>query len=200
MFVRLLSRTGAPATTSVARAGSHANGRYAASVRVPEGGIGGIRFGVRGSPEVLLPVDNDPFTSPGGVRCDAAALRRTLGAFVRAYDSGDLRRLDRLFSREGFVWYFAVGPDRDLRGAKQNRETLIPYFRARHRSRDRLDLREYRFNGYVRERDRGHFQLEGRRRADDLRGGRWLPMSGKGALDCSKPPVTIALLLVGGGI
>ncbi|MDQ3672742.1 MAG: hypothetical protein M3364_09960 [Actinomycetota bacterium] len=204
MFVRLLSRTGATATTGFADGVTRVRGRYAARVQVPTGGIGGIRMGLRGwtnlggTGDLVFPVENDPFTSPGGVRCDATAVRSTLGAFVRAYNRGDVRRLGRLFSRQGFTWYFATGPSRELRGAKENRGTLIPYFRERHRRGDRLDLDSYRFNGYDRARDLGHFQLAGRRRADDFRDGLWSTMVGKGALDCSKPPVTLALLLVGG--
>lgn len=204
MLVRLLSRTGAAPTTGFAGGAMHVRGRYAAKVRVPSGGIGGIRMGLRGwnnlggTGDVILPLENDPFASPGGVRCDVTAVRSTLAAFVRAYNRGDGRRLDRLFSREGFAWYFATGASRELRGAKQNRGTLIPYFRERHRRGDRLALGSYRFNGYDRPRDLSHFQLAGRRRADDFRDGRWSTMVGKGALDCSKPPVTLALLLVGG--
>lgn len=203
MFVRLLSRTGAAATIGLAGGTAHADGRYAAEVRVPAGGIGGIRMGLRGrndrgTGDLLFHLENDPFTSPGSLRCDVAAVRSTLAAFVHAYNRGDVRRLNLIFSREGFVWYFATGPSRDLRGAKQNRRTLIPYFRERHRRGDRLTLLSYRFNGYDRERELGHFQLEGRRRADDFRDGRWFEMVGKGGLDCSRPPVTIALLLVGG--
>lgn len=201
MFVRLLGRTGAPATIGFAAGTAHADGRYAAEVRVPTGGIGGIRMGLRGwndrgTGDLIFPLENDPFASPGGVRCDVTALRSTLATFIRAYNRGDARRLDRLFSREGFVWYFATGPSRDLREAKQNRRTLIPYFRERHRHGDRLTLISYRFNGYNHE--RGHFQWDARRRADDFRDGRWFEMVGKGGLDCSSPTVTIALLLVGG--
>jgi len=144
MFVRLLSNTGAPATTGFAGGTAHADGRYAAEVRVPAGGIG-VRVGLRGwndhgTNDLLFPLENDPFTSPGGVRCDVAAVRTTLTAFVRAYNRGDLQRLDQLFSRERFVWYAASGPGRGVRGAKENRETLIPYFRDRHQHGDRLTL------------------------------------------------------------
>jgi hypothetical protein len=201
MFVRLLSKTGAPAT--VGFTDTDRDGFNRARVKVPAGGIGGIRIGLRGwndrgVSDAYFPLTNDPFLSPGGARCDVAALKANMAAFVRAYNRGNYRLLDRLFSREGFVWYFAFGPDRNLRGAKQNRETLIPYFRARHRSGDRLEITSFRFNGYERERDRGHFQFEGRRRADDIRDGEWVLMGGKGGLDCSQRAVTIALLLVGG--
>ena len=203
MFVRLLSRTGAAETVGLAGSTSQVDGRYTANLRVPAGGIGGIRIGLRGwndhgRADIYFPLENDPFASPGDPTCDVTAVRSTLAAFVRAYNRGDFGRLDLLFSREGFVWYFATGPDRHLRKAKQNRETLLPYFRARHRSDDRLTVLRYRFNGYDRERGLGHFQLHGRRRADDVRQGDWIRMGGKGALDCSRAPVTIALLLVGG--
>ncbi len=192
MFVRLLSRTGAPSTTGFASATAHEDGRYAADVSVPAGRIGGLRMGLRGSTDIFFPLENDPFTSPGGVRCDVAALRTTLTAFVRAYNRGDLDRLDQLFSREHFVWYSSGGP------ARSDRDALIPNLRRRYHRGDRLRSVTFRFNGYERERNVGHFELRAERRADDLRDGSWFPTVGKGALDCSKPPVTIAVMFLGG--
>jgi hypothetical protein len=200
MFVRLLSKTGATSTMGFATATAHPDGRYAANVSVPAGGIGGVRVGLRGSTDLLFPLDNDPFTSPGGVRCDVAALRATLTTFVRAFNRGDLLGLDELFSREHFVWYSSSEPGVRLLPVAQNRKTLIPYFRKRHRLRDRLALLTYRFNGYERQREIGHFQLTGKRRADGFRSGRWFSVGAKGALDCSKPPVTIAVLSLGGPV
>jgi len=195
--MRLLSRTGEASTTGFAD--TDARGLNTADVRVPAGRIGGVRVGLRGTTEIFFPLENDPFRSPGGgVRCDVAALRRTLTSFIRAYNSGYTRRLDRLFSREQFVWYSAIGPSRNMRGSKQNRATLIPYFRERHSHADRMRLVRYRFNGYDRARNLGHFELRGKRRADDMQDGRWLRMTAKGALDCAKPPVTIAVMMVGG--
>lgn len=198
MFVRLLSRTGAPAALGFASATAHADGRYTANVSVPAGGIGGVQAGLRGSTDIFFPVDNDPFLSPGGVRCDVAALQEALAEFVRAFNDGDLDRLDRVFSRERFVWYSSTKPGTRLLPRAENRETLIAYFRRRHGRADRLSRVTYRFNGYERQRDVGHFELSGRRRADDFRGGRWFRMGGKGALDCAKPPVTIAVMSLGG--
>jgi hypothetical protein len=198
MFVQLLGRTGASSTIGFASATAHTDGRYAAEVTVPGGGIGGVRLGLRGTTDIFFPLENDPFTSPGGVRCDVTALRATLAAFVGAYNRGDLPRLDRLFSRDHFHWYSSGGPGIRLLPEARNRETLIPYFRQRHGRGDRLRLLTYRFNGYERERDVGHFELIGRRRADDSGSAGWFRMSGKGALDCSKPPVTIAVMSVGG--
>lgn len=196
MFVRLLSRTGAPATTGFASGSMHADGRYAAEVRVPAGRIGGIRMGLRGwndqgAGDLLFLLENDPFTSPGGVRCDVAAVRSTLAAFVRAYNRGDLRTLDRLFSYKHFKWY-SWG-----RNARSDRAALIPNFRRRYQRGDRLRSVTYRFNGYEPERNYGHFELHAERRAEDLQDGRWFPTVGKGVLACATPPVTLALMFLG---
>jgi len=196
MFVRLLSKTGSPSTIGLADGG----GRFQTTLRVPSGGIGGVRVGLRGTScdasgcrarDALFPLVNDPFRSPGGVRCDVASLRTTLGAFVPAYNRGQLRTLDRLFTREPrFVWFSSGGPARSNRGA------LLEHLQRRHERGDRLRSLTYRFNGYERERDIGHFEFEARRRADDLSDGGWLEVVGKGALDCAAPPVALALLFV----
>lgn len=198
MFVKLLSATGAPATIGFAR--RTARGLYAAEVLVPVGGTGGVRMGMRGSADVYFPLENDPFSSPGGARCDVTAVRATLTRFVRAYNRGDVRLLDRLFSRERFVWYSSGKPGLRRLGDAANRATLIPYLRRRHRRGDRLALLGYRFNGYERGRGHGQFELSGRRRANDFRGGRWFTTIGKGAIDCSELPRAIAVLSLGGAV
>lgn len=197
MFVRLLSRTGAPPTIGLADGG----GRFQTTLRVPSGGIGGVRVGLRGmscdasgcrASDALFPLLNDPFRSPGGARCDVAALRATFGAFVRAYNRGELHTLDRLFAGEPrFVWFSSGGPARSNRGA------LLDHLQRRHERSDQLRALTYRFNGYERERAIGHFEFEAQRRADDLADGGLLEVIGKGALDCAAPPVTIALLFIG---
>jgi hypothetical protein len=119
-------------------------------------------------------------------------MRTTFGAFVRAYNRGELGTLDRLFAREPrFVWFSSGGP------ARSNRDALLDHLRRRHERGDRLRVLTYRFTGYERERNHGGFQFEAERRADDLADGASLEVSGKGALDCAAPPVTIALLFVG---
>lgn len=204
MFVRLLSRTGGPSTVGFA---ASAGGRNRATVVVPRGGIGGVRVGLRGTRcdaagcrngDLVFPLVNDPFVSPGGVRCDAAALAATLRAFARAYNSGDLTALDRLFSRERFVWYSSGEPGVRLLPEAEKRETLVAYFREQHRRGDRVAGLRFRFNG--RRRDVGDFELSAQRRADGFRGGRWTRVLGKGALDCSAPPVTIAALSIGAAV
>jgi len=196
-FVRLLSRVGGSPVT-VAGVQDRDVGHYTAKVRVPAGGIGGIRIGIRRSREIILPLTNDPFLSASGLRCDVVAVKRILTRFVDAYRRGDTARLDSLFSRKAFHWYATSGPGvRELPEARR-RGTLLAYFRERHRQNDRIILRSYRFTGYERERRLGHFSLAGRRRADDFRSGGWFRFVGKGALDCSQSRASIAVMFIGG--
>ncbi len=64
VFVRLRSASGAAST--VATATFQAGGSYAATVTVPEGGIGGVQIGIHGLSSVggradlLFPITNDP--------------------------------------------------------------------------------------------------------------------------------------------
>lgn len=108
---------------------------------------------------------------------------RVVRSFVRAYNDGDLARLDSLFSSEpDFEWYFVS------RGARReftayDRAELPPYFARRHIANDHLKL----LNLDVSE-DRGwhggfdfSFRLA---RSSDERGaeGRY---HGKGAAGCT---------------
>lgn len=198
MFVRLLSRTGESSTTGGAQLVRQNGESFEANVRAPAGGIGGIRIGLRGSSKMLLLIQNDPFTTPQGIQCDVATLGTTLRAFVRAYNRGNVRDLDRLFSRERFRWYATSGPGRRQPPESRDRDTLASYLRQRHRLGDRLELRAYRFNGYERARNLGHFEFEGNRSADDFRDGHSFRMVGKGALDCSRKPITFGVMFIGG--
>lgn len=60
-FVRLRSASGGVATMAFATADAHPLGRYDARVTVPNGGIGGIEIGLRGTTDVIFPLENDPF-------------------------------------------------------------------------------------------------------------------------------------------
>lgn len=200
MFVRLLSRTGARPTISFANRVGIAGNRYSAMVRVPAGGIGGVRVGYREASNVAVELENDPFQTPSKVRCDAAALEDVLSAFVRAYNRGDTRQLDRLFSRQRFRWYASTGAGIRLPPEARKRGTLAEYFRERHRRRDHLILRSFRFNAYERARNLGHFEFDGHRRANDFQDGGWVQMTGKGALDCSIAPPTISVMIVAANV
>jgi hypothetical protein len=64
VFVRLLSASGGRPTIGFATPDAHPQGRYDAQVAVPKGGIGGVQIGLRGSSDVLFPLENDPFAAP----------------------------------------------------------------------------------------------------------------------------------------
>jgi hypothetical protein len=69
VFVRLLSASGGRPTIGFATPEAHPQGRYDAQVAVPEGGIGGVQIGLRGSSDgrasdVLFSLENDPFAAP----------------------------------------------------------------------------------------------------------------------------------------
>jgi hypothetical protein len=196
MFVKFLTRTGTLAAPAFGK--TLDEGRYAAEATVPVGGMGGIRVGLRGTTDIYFPLENDPFLSKSGLRCDAGAVSAALHRFKGAFNTGDLTALDTLFSRVRFVWYSSGGPGVRRQAAARSRATLIPYFRARHRQHDRVISFRLRFNAYDSGRGLGHFSLSGTRRADDFRGGRPFTFSGKGALDCAGQRVTIAALSVGG--
>src|SRR5215216_3077186 len=66
VFVRLLSASGGRPTTGFATPDAHPQGRYDARVAVPEGGIGGVQIGLRGSSDALFRLENDPFAPPAG--------------------------------------------------------------------------------------------------------------------------------------
>jgi len=204
LYVRLLGRAGG--STTAAATGTA--GGFAADVRVPEGGIGGIRIGVPGQAcgpsgcrraDMLFPVVNDPFRSPAGVRCDMGAVAGALHSFATAFTRGYLRRLDALFApADRFGWYSSAAPGARFTSDAQRRDTLLPYFAARHRAHDRLALVWHRFNGFDRARVLGHFELRATRRADDSPGGVEREIVGKGALDCSSSPARIMVLSLGG--
>ena len=197
MFVRFLTRTGGASAPAV---GSEVQlGRYAARVTVPAGGIGGLRAGLRawndyGTANMPIPIENDPFLARGGARCDVTAVSAALHAFEIGFNKGALARLDALFSREGFVWYSSTAPGLRNGPSARDRTSLVAYFRARHRRHDRVVSLAFRFNGFDSARALGHFTVSGRRRADDFRSGRPFAFSGKGAVDCAKRRVRLAVL------
>jgi hypothetical protein len=75
VFVRLLSASGWGAETRVARGEA---GDYAATVLVPEGGIGDVAIGIHGwsdgkPSDLLFPIRNDPLPGPARVSSTASA-------------------------------------------------------------------------------------------------------------------------------
>jgi hypothetical protein len=128
-----------------------------------------------------------------GVLCSGTEVRGLVSRFVRAFNGGDLKQLDRLFARaEDFQWYSTPAPGARLNAKSGNRESLLPYFKKRHTKGERLNLRRFKFGGngggY------GHFEYRLIRRADDLSPTLY---DGKGAVLCWKRPHTIAVWSMG---
>ena len=82
VYVRLLSSTGAGAQTAYAAPGAHEEGRYTASVVVPEGGIRDIQIALHGftsgangtrNADVRFPITNDPLPGVAPVKTRATA-------------------------------------------------------------------------------------------------------------------------------
>jgi hypothetical protein len=76
VLVRLVSASGADSTTGYAPSGDYANGKYAATVVVPDGGIGDVRIGLRSftsgangyhQSDMIFPIANDPMPGPARV-------------------------------------------------------------------------------------------------------------------------------------
>jgi hypothetical protein len=64
VFVRLHSAAGGAATMAFATADAHPLGHYDAQVTVPNGGIGGVEIGLRGTTDMVFPLENDPLAVP----------------------------------------------------------------------------------------------------------------------------------------
>jgi hypothetical protein len=124
--------------------------------------------------------------------CTPAEVQSVVQRFVRAFNAGDSRRLDRLFAREpGFEWYSTDAPGERLRGAAYDRATLLRYFARRHARDERLELRSFQVNGNTEAagiEPYGNFQYKLVRSARDLAPTHYL---GKGAARCyaSRPDV-----------
>ena len=58
IFARLIGRSGAPASSALARG---VPGGYRATLRVPRGGMSRLQIGIHGSTDLLFPITNDPF-------------------------------------------------------------------------------------------------------------------------------------------
>jgi hypothetical protein len=89
VFVRLLSASGGRPTIGFATPDAHPQGRYDAQVAVPDGGIGGVQIGLRGTndagaSDALFPLEHDPFAAPahGAAAGQEAASRAPLPALL----------------------------------------------------------------------------------------------------------------------
>lgn len=120
--------------------------------------------------------------------CQPAEVRSVVEGFITAFNAGDPRRLNRLFSpRPSFKWYSTDAPGERLLGSgATNRASLIPYLERRHASGERLTLETLRVNANTVTRTRsigsyGNFELTLTRAATDLPPTDYVA---KGALQC----------------
>jgi hypothetical protein len=70
-----------------ATGGDHARGEYVASVKVPAGGIAAIKFGIRGTTDVIIPLDGEvslpaAATKPVSAGANAATGVPVLGSLL----------------------------------------------------------------------------------------------------------------------
>lgn len=131
-------------------------------------------------------------TPNGPSQCNAGEIRATLVSFSTAFNRGNLQALDSLFAKEpDFQWYSTDG--RIGRAAKR-RGTLIPYFRARHASGERLGLKRFRFTGNSPR--FGNFEMTMRRSIPAQYNG-WTPVPGKGAAICREGVVRLIVMSFG---
>jgi hypothetical protein len=129
----------------------------------------------------------------GPSHCGGKDLRATLVSFSRALNQGDYEQLDQVFAEKpDFQWYATDGR---IGAAAKRRDTLIPYFRARHDRGERLGLIRFRFNGNSRH--YGNFEMTMRRSDPSVREGAWLPVRGKGAAVCAAGSTRLIVMSYG---
>jgi hypothetical protein len=131
--------------------------------------------------------------------CRPGEVEHGVVAFTRAFNAGDIRKLDGLFARKGthgepgFQWYSTGPPGARFGGAATNRSTLMSYFAARHRARERLTLLRLS-GGNADDNAYADFAFQILRQA---RGLRATAFEGKGASICSRYGARIAIWAIG---
>jgi hypothetical protein len=125
--------------------------------------------------------------------CTGPALRATLVTFSASLNRGDFAALDAVFAEKpDFQWY---STDHRVGQAAKRRDTLIPYFERRHSKGERLGLARFRFTGNSPR--YGNFEMTMRRSIPSVRGGRWLPVPGKGAAVCEGGSIRLIVMSFG---
>jgi len=117
--------------------------------------------------------------------CSPAQTRTLIGRFVTAFNAGDRRAINDVWaSKLWFKWYsVTTDPGARTPEAAARRDTLLPYFAARHAAHERLTLTNVKING-VSVGGYRNFEFRLTRNADDLPKGP-LAYRGKGASTCS---------------
>lgn len=112
--------------------------------------------------------------------CGEAKARDTLDHFVTAFNNGDVGQLDKLISSSSFAWWSTDAPGARTDPGDRDRSTLIAYFADRHRHRDHLEVKTFRYNGRTASID--NFEFVVLRSADDLSSP--TRFGGKGGIAC----------------
>lgn len=117
-----------------------------------------------------------------GAACTAGTTKALIRAFVRGYDNGQIRLIDRLWAPAPRFQWFSTGPPGARLGERAYvRTTLTAYFRSRVRAHEKIRLTQLGA-GYDPTRGIVHFGGKLVRSATDIppRG----PQNFKGAADC----------------
>lgn len=118
------------------------------------------------------PTNSVPTTAGAQPTCDLSA-SDFLPNFIDAFNAGDITTLGSLLSVSGYKWFAVDGPAG--RSMSEGRDTLMAFFRDRHRQGESLTLISSQDNGD------GNFQYSLLREADDLPAATYV---GKGMLVC----------------
>jgi hypothetical protein len=124
-----------------------------------------------------------PATPVKNKGCTPVQTRALIIRFVKAFNRGDAPTLNRVWdSKDWFKWYSVSNqPGLRIKADAYRRDTLLPYFAARHAAHERLVLTSVQINAY------GHgyrnFQYKLTRSANDLPGSP-VAYEGKGASSC----------------
>jgi hypothetical protein len=118
--------------------------------------------------------------------CTPTEVKGAVRGFVRAFNEGSARLLDRAFASEpDFRWYATDGPGGRAERAVSDRARLLPYFAARHARNELLTITSMRVNGNTISsgnlKSYGNFELRLTRQAADLPRAAY---AGKGSLHC----------------
>jgi len=73
-------------------------------------------------------------------QCTPQGAREVVERFIDAFNRGNIAQLDRLVSRQQFVWYATDAPGQRFNAEAENRENLMAYFAARHGQHEHLVL------------------------------------------------------------
>ena len=120
----------------------------------------------------------------GSVRraCTADATKGLVRAFVRGYDHGQVKAIERMWAHvPRFQWFSAGPPGARLGQRAYDRSTLVAYFRSRVRAKEQIRLTQL-VAGYDSTRDIVNFSGKLVRSAKGIRPRG--PKDFKGAADC----------------